>query len=44
MITSQVIALRLQKRLDEGLRLQLLGQNHEFLLGYTFNLVGINLN
>ena len=44
MVTSQVIALRLQKRLDEGLRLQLLRQNDEFLLGYTFNFVSTKLN
>ena len=29
---------------DEGLRLQHLGQNPEFLLDYTFKLVGKDLN
>ena len=34
-----VIALFSQKRLDEGLRLQLLGQKPSILPGYTFKLV-----
>ena len=32
------------KRLDKGLRLQILGQNPELLSGYMFKLLGKNLN
>ena len=44
MITIRAIALRSEKRLDEGLRWQLLRQNPQFLWSYTFNVVGKNLN
>ena len=32
------------KRLDKGLRLQILEENPEFLASYTFKLLGKNLN
>ena len=36
--------IKFKKRLDEGLRLQLLAKNLEFLSGYIFKLIGKNLN